>query len=104
MHESIRSELEIINTLYIHDIIKRSEYAPSLLGSIRSELEIMNMLYIHDIIKRSEYAPSLHGSIRSELEIMNMLYIHDIINVVSMDKACLWTCERSEDQDYAFYT
>jgi hypothetical protein len=35
---------------YAHDIIKRSEHATSLLDCMRSELAIMNMLFVHDII------------------------------------------------------
>ncbi|MDF2487122.1 MAG: hypothetical protein K0R46_3290, partial [Herbinix sp.] len=38
-----------MNTLYIHDIIERSEQVASLLANMRSELKIMNTLYIHDI-------------------------------------------------------
>jgi hypothetical protein len=50
----------------------------SLLANMRSELKIMNTLYIHDIIERSEQVASLLANMRSELKIMNTLYIHDI--------------------------
>ena len=60
-------------------MIKRSEHDASLLAVMRSELKIMNMLYVHGMIKRSELDKSLLAVMRSELEIMNMFYNNKII-------------------------
>ena len=62
-------------------MIKRSEQDASLLAGLRSELETMNKLHVHDMIKRSEQDASLLAGLRSELETMNRLHVHDMIKL-----------------------
>jgi hypothetical protein len=52
----MRTELKIMNTLYVHDIIKayvirrKQAYVDKLACDMRTEPKIMNMLFVHDLL------------------------------------------------------